>query len=94
MAFCLMLDYVTGSSWIDDIGDVEYPAMLEDGSGLMFRLRSGLDVYSRQALLQSLQSVIFDEMKSPGSMYEEIFAACERAEYSIEQESIGRLAYC
>lgn len=81
MAFCLMLDYGTGSSWIDEIGDFEYPAMLEDGGGSMFRLRSGLDEYSRQTLLRSLQSLVLAEVESPGGQHEIIRLACERGEY-------------
>lgn len=85
MAFCLMLDYGTGLSWIDEVGDLEYPAMLEDGGGFMFRLSPDLDAYSRQVLLQSLQTAISAEMNSPGSQHENIRAACESAEYLIRQ---------
>jgi hypothetical protein len=65
-----MLDYGSGSSWIDEIGETECPSMLEDGGGFMFRLSPRLDAYSRQAVLQSLQSVIAAEMKSPGSQHD------------------------
>jgi hypothetical protein len=40
MAFCIMLDYGSGASWIDEVSDAEYPAILEDGGGFMFRLSS------------------------------------------------------
>lgn len=79
MSFCLMLDYGSGSSWIDEVGDSEYPAILEDGGGFMFRLSPELDAYSRQVLLQSLQPIILAEMNSPGSQHENIKEACETA---------------
>lgn len=79
MAFCLMLDYGSGSSWIGEFGDSEYPAILEDGGGFMFRLPAELDAYSRQVLLQSLQSMILAEMNSPGSQHQNIRAACDTA---------------
>ena len=44
--------------------------MLEDGGGFMFRLPLKMDAYNRQTLLQSLRSVIADEMKSPGSQHD------------------------
>jgi hypothetical protein len=92
MAFCLMLDYGTGSSWIDEIGDFEYPAMLEDGGGFMFRLRSELDEYSRQVLLQSLQPIILAEMESPGGQHEIIKMACERGKYQSNKTELAYFA--
>lgn len=79
MSFCLMLDYGSGSSWIDEVGDSEYPAILEDGGGFMFRLPPELDAYSRQVLLQSLRPIILAEMNNPGSQHENIREACETA---------------
>jgi len=79
MAFCLMLDYGSGASWIDEVSDAEYPAILEDGGGFMVRLPSDLDPYSRQVLLQSLRPIILAEMSSPGSQHENIRTACESA---------------
>jgi len=79
VAFCIMLDYGSASSWIDEVGDSEYPAILEDGGGFMFYLPSDLDAYSRQVLLQSLRSMISAEFNNPGSQHENIRTACESA---------------
>lgn len=85
MTFCLLLDYATGSSWIDEVGESEYPAMLEDGGGFMFRLAYDLDAYSRQVLLQSLRPVIGLEMRRPGSQHDAIRDYCEGAVYFAQQ---------
>jgi hypothetical protein len=77
MSFCLMIDYGSGSSWIDEVADSEYPAILEDGGGFMFRLLPDLDSYGRQVLLQSLRPMILAEMNNPGSQHENIRNACQ-----------------
>ena len=81
MAYFLMLDYGSGSSWIEEIGDFEYPAMLEDGGGFMFSLPPKLDAYSRQALRRSLRSAIAAEMKSPGSQHDIIRQAVSGSKF-------------
>jgi len=76
MALCLMLDYATGLSWIDDVSESEYPPVLEDGGGFMAWLPPGLDPYNQQVFLQSLKSIIDAEMRMPGSQHKAIKNAC------------------
>lgn len=85
MALCLLLDYGTGSSWIDDVGASEHPPVLEDGGGFMAWLPPELDRYTQQLLLQSLRSTIAAEMRMPGSQHGAIEEACLNAESLVDR---------